>query len=89
MAWTRNIAHGFAGSLNRIQTGQDRHKLDLSLRNGVFADRLDTLEARTNITARLQGHAKRSWRAWIARSKRFRRPSVFLNQCNFRSKWEA
>ncbi|HEY6400595.1 MAG TPA: hypothetical protein VI479_04255, partial [Blastocatellia bacterium] len=43
MAWTRKIAHSFAGSLNRITADHERHKVGLSLRNGVFADRLDTL----------------------------------------------
>jgi hypothetical protein len=89
MAWTRNIAHGFAGSLNRIQTDHDRHRVDLSLRNGVFADRLDTLggahEYYRNVFKVMLNELARV----DCEIKEVRRPSVFLNQCNFEIKWEA
>jgi hypothetical protein len=89
VAWTRNIAHGFAGSLNRVMTDHDRHKLDLSLRNGVFADRLDTLggahEYYRNVFKVMMNELARV----DCEIKEVRRPSVFLNQCNFEIKWEA
>ena len=88
MAWTRSIAHGFAGSLNRILTDHDRHKVDLSLRNGVFADRLDTLggahEYYRNVFKVMLNELARV----DCEIKEVRRPSVFLNQCNFEIKWE-
>jgi hypothetical protein len=89
MAWTRNIAHGFAGSLNRITADHDRHKVALSLRNGVFADRLDTLggahEYYRNVFQVMLNELARV----DCEIKEVRRPSVFLNQCNFEIKWEA
>ena len=88
MAWTRSIAHGFAGSLNRITTDRDRHKLDLSLRNGVFADRLDTLggahEYYRNVFKVMLNELARV----DCEIKEVRRPSVYLNQCNFEIKWQ-
>jgi hypothetical protein len=89
MAWTRSIAHGFAGSLNRILTDHDRHKVELSLRNGVFADRLDTLggahEYYRNVFKVMLNELARV----DCEIKEVRRPSVYLNQCNFEIKWQA
>jgi hypothetical protein len=89
MAWTRKIAHGFAGSINRIMTDHERRTMDLSLRNGVFADRLDTLggahEYYRNVFKVVMNELARV----DCEIKEVRRPSVFLNQCNFEIKWEA
>ncbi|HMB27678.1 MAG TPA: hypothetical protein VKS99_06200 [Blastocatellia bacterium] len=88
MAWTRNIAHGFAGSVNRILTDHEGHKIALSLRSGVFADRLDTLggahEYYRNVFKVMMNELARV----DCEIKEVRRPSVFLNQCNFEIKWE-
>lgn len=88
MAWTRNIAHGFAGSRNRILTDHDRHKIALSLRGGVFADRLDTLggahEYYRNVFKVMLNELARV----DCEIKEVRRPSVYLNQCNFEIKWQ-
>ncbi|HEU0185392.1 MAG TPA: hypothetical protein VFS27_08760 [Blastocatellia bacterium] len=89
MAWTRKIAHGFAGSLNRITADHESRKMDLSLRNGVFADRLDTLggahEYYRNVFKVMLNELARV----DCEIKEVRRPSVFINQCNFEIKWEA
>jgi hypothetical protein len=88
MAWTRNIAHGFAGSRNRILTDHDRHEIALSLRGGVFADRLDTLggahEYYRNVFKVMLNELARV----DCEIKEVRRPSVYLNQVNFEIKWE-
>lgn len=88
MAWTRNIAHGFAGSLNRILTDHQGHKITLSLRNGVFADRLDTLggahEYYRNVFKIMLNELARV----DCEIKEVRRPSVYLKQCNFEIRWE-
>ena len=88
MAWTRNIAHGFAGSVNRILTDHEGHKIALSLRSGVFADRLDTLggahEYYRNVFKVMLNELARV----DCEIKEVRRPSVYLNQCNFEIKWE-
>lgn len=88
MTWTRKVAHGFAGSLSRILTDHDRHKVALSLRSGVFADRLDTLggahEYYRNVFKVMLNELARV----DCEIKEVRRPSVYLNQCNFEIKWE-
>jgi hypothetical protein len=88
MAWTRGVAHGFAGSLNRILTDHDSHKITLSLRTGVFTDRLDTLggahEYYRNVFKVMLNELARV----DCEIKEVRRPSVYLNQCNFEIKWE-
>jgi len=88
MAWTRGIAHGFAGSLSRILADHDRHIIALSLRSGVFADRLDTLggahEYYRNVFKVMLNELARV----DCEIKEVRRPSVYLNQCNFEIKWE-
>jgi len=88
MAWTRGVAHGFAGSLSRILTDHDRHKIVLSLRGGVFSDRLDTLggahEFYRNVFKVMLNELARV----DCEIKEVRRPSVYLNQCNFEIKWE-
>jgi len=88
MSWTRDVAHGFAGSISRILTAHDRHKIALSLRSGVFADRLDTLggahEYYRNVFKVMLNELARV----DCEIKEVRRPSVYLNQCNFEIKWE-
>jgi hypothetical protein len=88
MTWTRSIAHGFAGSLSRVLTDHDRHKIALSLRSGVFADRLDTLggahEYYRNVFKVMLNELARV----DCEIKEVRRPSVYLNQCNFEINWE-
>src|SRR5215831_17202723 len=39
LAWTRKIAHGFAGSVNQILSDHNQRSIDLSVRHGVFSDR--------------------------------------------------
>jgi hypothetical protein len=89
MAWTRKIAHGFAGSVNQIATDHNRHKIALSLRNGVFSDRLDTLggahEYYRNVFKVMFNELARV----DCEVKEVRRPRVHLNQCNFEIVWEA
>jgi hypothetical protein len=89
MAWTRNIAHGFAGSLNRILANHDRHKLALSLRNGVFADRLDTISGAHEYYRNVFKVMLNELARVDCEIKEVRRPSVYLNQCSFEIKWEA
>jgi hypothetical protein len=88
MAWTRSVAHGFAGSLSRILTDHDSHIITMSLRTGVFADRLDTLggahEYYRNVFKVMLNELARV----DCEIKEVRRPSVYLNQVNFEIKWE-
>src|SRR5262245_11114577 len=88
MTWTRGLAHGFAGSLSRILTDHDRHKIALSLRSGVFADRLDTLGGAHEYYRNVFKVALNELARVDCEIKEVRRPSVYLNQCNFEIKWE-
>ncbi len=88
MSWTRGVAHAFAGSVNRILTDHQGHRILLSLRRGVFADRLDTLggahEYYRNIFKVMLNELARV----ECEIKEVRRPSVYLNQCNFEIEWD-
>jgi hypothetical protein len=88
MAWTRSVAHGFAGSLSRILTDHDRHKIVLSLRSGVFTDRLDTLGGAHAFYRNVFKVMLNELARVDCEIKEVRRPSVYLNQCNFEIKWE-
>jgi hypothetical protein len=89
MAWTRKIAHGFAGSLNQITADHGRREMALSLRNGVFADRLDTLGGAHEYYRNLFKVMLNELARVDCEIKEVRRPSVFVNQCNFEIKWDA
>jgi hypothetical protein len=88
MSWTRNIAHGFAGSLNRLLTDHQGHKITISLRNGVFSDRLDTLGGAHEYYRNVFKVALNELARVDCEIKEVRRPSVYLNQCNFEIRWE-
>ena len=89
LAWTRRVAHGFAGSVNRI-TAQPSHRgIVISVGNGVFADRLDTLGGahayyRNIIETMFQQFARVDCEV-----TEVRRPRVHLNQCHIEVVWEA
>ncbi|MCI0391229.1 MAG: hypothetical protein MOB07_21015 [Acidobacteria bacterium] len=89
MAWTRKVAHGFAGSVNQIMTDHNRHKIALSLRNGVFSDRLDTLGGAHEYYRNVFKVMFRDLARVDCEVKEVRRPRVHLNQCNFEIVWEA
>lgn len=89
LAWTRRIAYGFAGSVNQIAYEARPGGIALSVRQGVFADRLDTLGGaheyyRHILTTMLQEFAHVDCEV-----RELRRPRVHLNQCNYKIVWEA
>jgi hypothetical protein len=88
MSWTRDIAHSFAGSLNRVLTDHQGHKIIISLRNGVFTDRLDTLGGAHEYYRNVLKVALNELARVDCEIKEVRRPSVYLNQCNFEIRWE-
>src|SRR5262245_21428268 len=89
MSWTRKVAHSFAGSVNQIATDHNRHKIALSLRNGVFTDRLDTLGGAHEYYRNVFKVMFRDLARVDCEIKEVRRPRVHLNQCNFEIVWEA
>jgi hypothetical protein len=89
MAWTRKIAHGFAGSVNQILTDHNSHSIVLSLRNGVFSDRLDTLGGAHEYYRNVFKVMFRDLARVDCEVREIRRPRVHLKQCNFEIVWEA
>ncbi|MDQ3011307.1 MAG: hypothetical protein M3X11_11460 [Acidobacteriota bacterium] len=89
VAWTKHVAYGFAGSVNRITAQPTRGGVVLSISNGVFADRLDTLGGahayyRNIIETMFQQFARVDCEV-----NEVRRPRVHLNQCHYEIVWEA
>lgn len=89
LAWTKRAAYGFAGSINRITAEPTRRGVVLSVSNGVFADRLDTLGGahayyRNIIETMFQQFARVDCEV-----NEIRRPRVHLNQCHYEIVWEA
>jgi hypothetical protein len=89
MALTRKVAHGFAGSVNQIMTDHNRHNIALSLRNGVFSDRLDTLGGAHEYYRNVFKVMLKELARVDCEIKEVRRPRVHLNQVNFEIVWEA
>ncbi|MGH9855171.1 MAG: hypothetical protein ACREBD_35510 [Blastocatellia bacterium] len=89
LAWTRKIAHGFAGSVNQIRTEHHRQAIALSVRNGVFSDRLDTLGGAHEYYRNVFKVMFRELARVDCEIKEIRRPRVHLSQCNFEIVCEA
>ena len=89
MSWTRKVAHGFAGSVNQIMTDHNRRQIALSLRNGVFSDRLDTLGGAHEYYRNIFKVMFRELARVDCEVKEIRRPRVHLKQVNFEIVWEA
>jgi hypothetical protein len=89
LAWTRRIAHGFAGSVNQILTEHDRQVISMSVRQGVFSDRLDTLGGAHEYYRNVFKVMFRELARVDCEVKELRRPRVRLGQCNFEIVCEA
>jgi bacteriochlorophyll 4-vinyl reductase len=89
LAWTRKVAYGFAGSAHHILAERHRQVIALSVRQGVFADRLDTLGGAHEYYRNILERMFRELALLDCEVKEIRRPRVHLNQCNFEVVWEA
>lgn len=89
LAWTRKIAYGFAGSAHHLLAEHHRQVIALSVRQGVFADRLDTLGGAHEYYRNILEMMFRELALLDCEVKEIRRPRVHLNQCNFEVVWEA
>ncbi len=89
LAWTRQISHCFAGSVNKVLTDHHRHEIALSVRNGVFSDRLDTLGGAHEYYRNIFKGMFRELAHVDCEVREIRRPRVHLNQCNFEIVCEA
>lgn len=89
VAWTRRIAYGFAGSVNRITAQQTRRGVLLSVGNGVFSDRLDTLGGAHAYYRNIIETMFQEFAHVDCEVNEVRRPRVRLNECHYEIVWEA
>jgi bacteriochlorophyll 4-vinyl reductase len=89
LAWARKVAYGFAGSAHHLLAEYHRRVIALSVRNGVFADRLDTLGGAHEYYRKVFETMFRELALLDCEVKEIRRPRVYLNQCNYEIVWEA
>jgi hypothetical protein len=89
VAWTKRVAYGFAGSVNRITVQPTRHGIMLSISNGVFADRLDTLGGAHAYYRNIIETMFQQFAHVDCEVNEVRRPRVRLNQCHYEIVWEA
>jgi len=89
MAWTRHVAYGFAGSINRITAQPTRRGVLLSVNNGVFADRLDTLGGAHAYYRNIFETMFQEFARVDCEVREIRRPRVRLNECHYEIVWEA
>ena len=89
VAWARHIAYGFAGSVNRIAAQDTRRGLLLSVSNGVFADRLDTLGGAHAYYRNIFETMFHEFAHVDCEVREVRRPRVRLNECHYEIVWEA
>jgi hypothetical protein len=85
----RGFAQGFAGSTNQLIAEPYEEGLIITVRDGVFTDRLDTLGGayayyRNACETMLQQFAHIDCEVL-----ELRRPRAHLNQCSFKVVWEA
>lgn len=89
LAWTERVAYGFAGSLNRITAEPVRRGIVVSVSNGVFADRLDTLGGAHAYYRNILETMFREFAHIDCEVNEIRRPRVHLNRCHYEIVWEA
>jgi bacteriochlorophyll 4-vinyl reductase len=89
LAWTRKAAYGFAGSVHQILAEHHRQEIALSVRHGVFSDRIETLGGAHQYYRNVFERVFRDLALLDCEVKEIRRPRVYLNQCNYQIVWEA
>lgn len=89
VGWTRHVAYGFAGSVNRITTQRTERGILLSVSNGIFADRLDTLGGAHAYYRNIIETMFQQFAHLDCEVNEVRRPRVHLNQCHYEIVWEA
>lgn len=89
LKWTARAAYGFAGSVNRITAEPTRRGVVLSISNGVFSDRLDTLGGAHAYYRNIIETMFHEFAHVDCEVHEIRRPRVHLNQCHYEIVWEA
>jgi hypothetical protein len=89
LGWTRYLAHNFAGSVHEIAVKHHRGGLALSIFDGVFAERLDTLGCAHSYYRRILQSMFEQVAHVESQVAEIKRPRTRLNQCHFQIVWEA
>jgi hypothetical protein len=89
LSMTRRIAHSFAGSLNQVVFERRPGGIALTVFDGMFSDRLDTLGCAYSYYRRVFATMFDQFAAVDCKVNEVRRSRVHLNQCNFEIVWEA
>ena len=85
----RYMAYKFAGSTNHLILEPHEHGVYLTLRNGIFADRLETLGGAHAYYRNVFETMLREFAHLDCEVVEVRRPRVHPNQCNFKIVWDA
>lgn len=89
LTYTKRAAYGFAGSVNHIDTKPTQGGIIVSISNGVFADRLDTLGGAHAYYRKILETMFQEFAHVDCDVHEIRRPRVHLNQCHYEIVWEA
>jgi bacteriochlorophyll 4-vinyl reductase len=89
MTWTRKIAHGFAGSANRIYVARRDHGAAVTILDGLFSDRLDTLGCAHTYYRQIFEAMFQQVAFMDCQVTEVRRSRVHLNRCSFEIVWKA
>lgn len=89
LSFTKQVAHGFAGSVNRIFFEREQSGIALSIRDAMFSDRLDTLGCAHSYYRQVLETMFQQFAFVDCEVKEVKRFRVHLNQCHFEIVWEA
>jgi hypothetical protein len=89
LAWTQNVAHQFAGSVNQIVAKKQNGVISLSVQHGVFSDRPDTLDGAHEYYRRVFETMLRELAHVDCELTEVRWPRAHLGQCDYKIVWET
>ncbi|HMV50950.1 MAG TPA: hypothetical protein PLD20_11020 [Blastocatellia bacterium] len=89
LSYTKRAAYGFAGSVHRIESTNTPRGVIVSIRKGVFADRLETLGGAHSYYRNILEQMFQEFAHVDCEVNEIRRPRVYLDQCHYEIVWEA
>ncbi len=88
-AVARRVAYKFAGTTNHLILEPHEHGVYLTLRNGIFAERFETLSGAHAYYRNVFETMLQQFAHIDCEIVEVRRPRVHPNQCNFKIVWDA
>ena len=88
-AVARRVAYKFAGTTNHLILEPHEHGVYLTLRNGIFAERLETLSGAHAYYRNVFETMLQQFAHIDCEISEVRRPRVHPNQCNFKIVWDT